>query len=102
LSSEETLIAAGAECVGGDLILKHEVMARYRDGVMNLTLAGHAWLAEHEKEKTIDKLLVLRQYLDAAPVPDDLTPFDPDIGDYTVGEPTPAPTRRGRKPKADK
>lgn len=81
MSIQQTLVAAGAECVGGDLILNREVLAQHRGGVLTLTLAGHAWMEDQAKKNQAAIVAVAKEMS-----------ADPDIGDFQL-EP---PLRRGR------
>lgn len=42
--SEKELVARGAQCVTGDLILRNTVVGRYRNGVFAITPEGEAEL----------------------------------------------------------
>lgn len=44
MTNEQKLLALGAECVGGDLILRHKVLGRFRNGDLYLTDDGKAVL----------------------------------------------------------
>lgn len=44
MTNEQKLLALGAECVGGDLILHHKVLGRFRNGDLHLTDDGKAVL----------------------------------------------------------
>jgi len=44
MSNADKLIAAGAQCVGGDLIWKHKVMGSFRNGDFQITEDGKAVL----------------------------------------------------------
>lgn len=48
--SEKALIARGAECVTGDLVLRNKVVGRYRDGNFYITPEGTAELEVEEVE----------------------------------------------------
>jgi hypothetical protein len=43
-------LARGAECVGGDLILKNKTLGRFRDGEFQITDEGRAELDVEEVE----------------------------------------------------
>jgi hypothetical protein len=44
MSNFEKLVAMGADVVGGDLLLKHKVLGRFRDGDLHLTEDGQKML----------------------------------------------------------
>lgn len=46
MSNADKLIAIGAQVVGGDLIWKHKILGRFRDGDLQLTEEGQAVLAQ--------------------------------------------------------
>lgn len=50
MSNFEKLVAAGAEIVGGDLILKHKVVGQFRNGDLLITEDGLAALAVDDVE----------------------------------------------------
>lgn len=99
MSIVDTLIAAGADCVAGDLIFANVSMGKFRNGSFFPSDEGMKMFESLQNEKTLDMLLVARQYLDAAPVPED----NRMVKDYEIGEIDlePAPVRRGRRPKAE-
>lgn len=54
MTNEQKLLALGAECVGGDLILHHKVLGRYRNGDFFITEDGLKMLqAESVEDATV-------------------------------------------------
>jgi hypothetical protein len=51
VTSEEILRAAGASCVGGDLILKHKTVGQYRNGDFQLTAEGLLLIEDLRQQK---------------------------------------------------
>jgi hypothetical protein len=82
LSSEAALVAAGAECVGGDLILKRQVVGQYRKGVFEISPAGAVVLDDLQKQNQAEILAVVQE-MNEKPRRGRRAPVDadPDIGD---------------------
>lgn len=85
-SMEKSLRDAGAQCVGGDLILGREVLGHYRNGQLILTVAGAAALEDLAGKKNEEILAVARAAVADAD--------DPDVGELEI--PTETRRRRGR------
>jgi hypothetical protein len=82
LSNEEALVAAGAECIAGDLILKRRVVGQYRNGVFQVSPAGVVVL-EDLQEQNQAEILAAVQEMSEKPRRGRRAPADadPDIGD---------------------
>lgn len=61
MSIEQTLVAAGAKCVAGDLILKHDTLGHYRNGEFQPSLSGLALFEDLQKVKQEEILAVARE-----------------------------------------
>lgn len=55
MTNEQKLLALGAECVGGDLILRHKVLGRFRNGDLYLTDDGKQ-LIEQDVEGAVEEV----------------------------------------------
>ena len=93
LSIEETLRAAGARCVGGDLILRQELVGQYRNGQFSASLAGLAHFEQMQQEHNAAIVAIAREAIDNP---------DPDIGEISGLELATEPARRGRRAKDTK
>lgn len=79
MSNLDTLLAKGAQVVGGDLIFKHKVVGQFRFGDFLLTPDGQAELevldveVKEVKKPRAKKVEEPAPVADAAPAGDDLT-----------------------------
>ena len=74
MSNLDTLLAKGAQVVGGDLIFKHKVVGQFRFGDFLLTPDGQAELEVVDVEVKETKPKATRKKAeDAAPAGDDVT-----------------------------
>lgn len=85
MSNEEALVAAGAECIAGDLILKRQVVGQYRNGVFQVSPAGEVVLEDLQEQNQAEILAAVREEMSEKPrrgrrVRADA---DPDIGELT-------------------
>jgi hypothetical protein len=89
LNVEQILVGAGAQCVGGDLILGHKVVGNYRDGMFSATLDGMVLVDDFQQKKQEEILAIARASHD-------------DMEVHVEGlEPEVTKVRRGRRSKAE-
>lgn len=84
MSVAETLIKAGAHCVGGDLILNNQSLGQFRDGDFHISAEG-LMVFEDLQKKHSDSIVQAAR---------DALAEDLDLGDVDL-----EPPRRGRKAK---
>lgn len=89
MSVADKLIQAGAECVGGDLILNNKSMGHFRDGDFHISAEGLLVHEDLEKQR-VESL--------AAAARESMTVEDLEVGSLEL---EPATGKRARKAKGE-